>query len=280
MNRFQPKNKFLPISIYLLIYLCYASLFAQDLPDSNENKNILTEVLEKTGKYCELLERAALDFVCLEIISEKIYISRDDPLRRKWLRKNKFVYDYQLIKKDNIFRESRILLEENGVKRNEKNAELKTSVFQYEKVLFGPIDLLSLKRQEYYNYSIISKDTVSDKIIAVLDAVPKPETEEYYFPFGKIWVSLHDFSILQVEWSPRTVKNFGRVEEFAQIYKSEPDISLVTKFSIEKKGIRFPEEYKIVEAYINKKGKKFIRSETTVLYKDYRFFTVKTDVKY
>lgn len=177
MNRFQSKSKFLSIFIHFLIYIYYASLFAQDLQKSNESQNILNKVLEKTGKYCELLEKAALDFVCLEVISEKINISRDDPLRHKWLRKNKFVYDYQLIKKNNIFRESRILLEENGIKRNEKNAELKTSVFQYEKVLFGPIDLLSLERQKYYNYRIILEDTVNDKIIVILEAVPKPGPE-------------------------------------------------------------------------------------------------------
>ncbi len=34
------------------------------------------------------------------------------------------------------------------------------------------------------------------------------------------------------------------------------------------------------EAYLLKNGKKFVRSLTTILYKDYRFFTVELEVNY
>jgi hypothetical protein len=47
-----------------------------------------------------------------------------------------------------------------------------------------------------------------------------------------------------------------------------------------RRGFYFPSRYLIEEAYIDKKGKKIISSLTEVIYKDYKFFTVETDVKY
>jgi len=57
-------------------------------------------------------------------------------------------------------------------------------------------------------------------------------------------------------------------------------MTLVSEYKVEKNGIRFSSRYFIEEAYIGKKGKKFISSETTVIYRDYKFFTVETEIKY
>ncbi len=35
----------------------------------------------------------------------------------------------------------------------------------------------------------------------------------------------------------------------------------------------------IEEAYLNERGRKFVRSETTVEYTDFKFFTVEVEVK-
>jgi len=60
---------------------------------------------------------------------------------------------------------------------------------------------------------------------------------------------------------------------------AEPDVAIITEFSFEKNAIRFPGEYRIIEAYINKKGKRFLRSEIMVACRNYKFFSVevKTD---
>ena len=49
---------------------------------------------------------------------------------------------------------------------------------------------------------------------------------------------------------------------------------------MQKNGIRFPSRLVFEEAYINPRGEKFTRSETTVIYKNYKFFTVEVDIKY
>lgn len=61
---------------------------------------------------------------------------------------------------------------------------------------------------------------------------------------------------------------------------SEPSITLISEFLVEKNGIRFPNYFFIEEAYIDMKGKKFIRSETKVTFKEFKFFTVEVDVKH
>ncbi|MBP1768405.1 MAG: hypothetical protein H6P98_2520, partial [Candidatus Aminicenantes bacterium] len=66
----------------------------------------------------------------------------------------------------------------------------------------------------------------------------------------------------------------------ARKYGSELAVSLITEYGFEKNGIRFPSRDYSEEAYIKPDGKKFVRSRTSVVYKDYKFFIVETDVKY
>jgi hypothetical protein len=249
----------------------------QDISEKSAEQDRLKEILNKTGEYCRLLEKAAIDFICLEEISEKIDWSRDYPWIRPRFRENTYVYDYQFIKKDYGIEEARILLEENGMKRYEKNADLKTSAFQYQNILYGPIDLLSKARQDYFDYRIMTEDKVVDDTIVILEAIPR--SNEQFVASGKIWIKRDDFSVLKIIWHPKSIRNFEKVAEIAERYKSEPDVTIITEFSFEKNTIRFPGEYRIIEAYINKKGKRFLRSETTVDYRNYKFFTVevKTD---
>ena len=62
------------------------------------------------------------------------------------------------------------------------------------------------------------------------------------------------------------------------MYKAEPEITFVTEFGFEHNMIGFPSNCCIEEAYRDKKGRKIVRSETTVNYCDYRFFIVETEV--
>ena len=89
----------------------------------------LAPILNKALRYCRRLERAALDFVCLEEIAEKIDLSKDEedeiyvPLgtgirtqiriaKRK--QENTYLYDFQFTRKGELKRENRNLLEKNG----------------------------------------------------------------------------------------------------------------------------------------------------------------------
>ena len=280
------KNEMISILLVWMILVISLSLYPQDLPEQKK----LDEILTKAREYCEKLENAAFDFVCKEKIIEKIDMSgRDQVLSivrnipgnwgsNKRIKKNNYVYDYQLIKKGWYVMETRTLLEENGKERHEENAILKTQMFYFRKPLFGPTGLLSRYWQERLDYKLIDKETLNGEKILVIEAKPKPTFTRKHL-YGKIWIKESDFSILKIEWVPESMREYERIESVAEKYKGEPQITIITEFNVEKKGIRFPSKIFVEEAYITKKGKD-IRSETTINYDEYKFFTVEVDIKY
>jgi len=302
-NRFIKRDKKKKILIFFVSFILFTfpqNISAQNIPEDKATQIKLIRILGKTREYCSRLKNAAFYFVCMEEITEKIDHSRDRvlnimvqaPLSSRSnnkvetrfetpnkLEENKYVYDYQLIHKDYETKESRILLEENGDKKNEKDAQLKTQFFRYQKVLFGPIDLLSEYWQRHHDYKIVKEEILKGEKAIVIEAIPKPSLKQRHL-FGKIWVKESDFSVMKIEWNQKNIGNFLVIEEIARRYKAEPRITLIAEYDIEKKKIRFPSRYFIEEAYISQKGKKFIRSKTEVIYKDYRFFVVETEIKY
>jgi hypothetical protein len=244
----------------------------------------LAKILEEANAYCRRLEALALDYVCVESVSERV----DPYLDSKQLRLpfprnyptgvNNYKYDYQLVRKDGEIRENRVLIEENPMKKDEKEAQLKTSVFLLSRVLFGPIAVLSRERQNYYDYRIIEDVELKGDKAFLMEANPRPRFPQRIVS-GKVWIRREDYCILKIEWHQRSITNFWVIEDRAKRYKAEPKITFVTEFGFEKNTIRFPSQCFIEEAYRNKKGRKFVRSETTVQYSDYKFFTVETEIR-
>ncbi len=237
------------------------------------------------------MANSVLFFVCKEEITEKIYgrfsvsSTRDDirevyPRARGGTVKNVYIYDYQLIRKKNEFKEQRILIEENGKKKHEENAPLKTIFFRHENIVFGPIGLLSSYWQPRHDYRIIKEERMKGDKAIVIEATPKPG---YTFGhmYGKIWVRKSDFSILKIEWYQQSIKGYELVEETANWLRAKPHLSLIAEYGFEKNEIRFPSKYSLDEVYIMKRGgKRYRKSETVVLYKDYKFFTVEWEIKH
>ncbi len=250
-------------------------------------------ILKNAGVYCERLSKAALDYVCLEEISEKVDYSRDfqsnlasleyeGGTRRqyagRWYEERKFLYDYQYIRTGDIRKERRNLLEMDRSKLKVKieNSPLLTDMFYYQNVLFGPVNILEEQKQPFYDYELTGEDMIAGEKAVVLKITPRlpPATLS-----GKAWLRERDSAILKIEWHEKSIGEFAILEEQARKYKSEPQITMITEFGFEKNGLRFPSRHDIEEAYINEKGKKFVRSRTTVSYRDYKFFTVETQVE-
>ena len=280
------KRERILIPLFVLIVFS-TQIYSQRTEDNSIDQAELKTILTKCAEYCVKLGNSALDFVCIEEINEKINRTREissvwEPSYkdRKPIEKNKYIYDYQFIKKRQKMDETRILLEVNGMKKNEKNADLKTRAFIYQNVLFGPVELIDKIIQQYYDYTVRNEELFKGEEAVVIEAVPKPGKEQGYLPYGKIWIKKADFSILKIEWNQKTVRSFKAVEKIAKRYNAEPKIIIFTEFDFEKKGIRFPSRHVIIEMYVQENGTEFVRSETTVIYKDYKFFTVETEVKY
>jgi len=193
---------------------------------------------------------------------------------------NVYVYDYQLIRKDKNITEKRILIEENGRKKQEKDAPLKTELFYHKKIIFGPYALLSLEKQKNYDYKIIKTGKFHDDEALVIEAVPK-SAEAVDDLYGKIWVAQDDFSILKIEYEQTSIENPEVAKVLAERFDAEPHFTITAEYGIKKKGIRFPSQFTIDEAYIKPKShQRITRSKTIVDYYDYKFFVVETDVKY
>jgi len=266
------------ISVLILIVFS-AQIYSQraDLTKQAE----LEVILKKCAEYCKKLEHSSLYFVCTEEIIERIYYflrPTSIGLRPTGLfRQNTFIYDYQLIRKDNKIIERRNLIEENGKKKDEKDASLKTEMFEHKYVVFGPIGLLSENWQRHHEYRILKEEKIRGEKAIVLEAVPHSGQELKHL-FGKAWVRKDDFSILKIEWHQRSMGNFERIEEFAKELDAEPHITLISEYTFEKNGIRFPSKYFVKEEYSHPYRRNFRRSETTVTYRNYKFFTVETNV--
>jgi len=254
----------------------------------------LARILERTKEYCQKLEGAALDFTCIEKIEERTYSMIEDapegaaanPAGMAYNYKpantpyyaSTYVYDYQFVRKGNRKAENRVLIEENGKKKKNKDAVLTTTTVRVENALFGPIGLLGAAAQDLHEYRIAGEETEKGKKVLILEATLKASLDRVHCT-GRIWVREDDASILKIAWDQTSVGNFEIIQETAKKMNAEPRLTSVTEYGQEKSGLRFPSKDTTEEGYL-KHGRVQVRSLTTILYKDYKFFTVETQVKY
>ena len=287
------KNLKLSVLFFLLVIFTISIHYLKGHPQAL-SQGKLEEILTECGDYCEKLSHLVLYFVCREEITERInptdpkalgQFSPDDPkrIRKKaqshLFQKSVYIYDYQVIRRKNESKEKRTLLEENGQEKNEPNVPLKTKRFKHTYMVFGPIGLLSKYNQQFYDYRVIKQTKLNDEEVFVIEAVPKSDVESEKL-FGKIWIKRSDYSILKIEWNQTSLENYGEIEKFASNLNAIPQITLMTEFDFEKNNIRFPSKFSLEEEYIRKEGGRYLKSELIVRYKDYKFFTVETEVRH
>lgn len=254
-----------------------ATLPASSIPtvlliiQGQESSARLAAVLKKAETYCQRMDRAALDFVCLEEVTEMT--------RHFTPKTNVYLYDYQFIRKDNTVKEQRILIAVNGKKTDIRDSSLDTSMFQYKNVLFGPVGLLSQTWQAYHDFKFIREETVNKEKVVVIEATPGLNLAQPHC-YGKLWIKEDDGSVLRIVWDQRSIGNFQSVEEWAKMHDAKPEITAYCEYGYEKNGIRFPSRSYTENAYIDKNNRKFVNAEISIIYKDYKFFTVETKIKY
>jgi len=256
----------------------------------------LETILKKCAEYCERLANSALHFVCEETINEEINhghfggdrvvtISGGNIAMRSGaggrnIERNEYVYDYQLIKKGNKIEETRTLLKENGKKKHEKNAPLKTKRFYSKRSVYGPIGLLGNEQQGKYDYKIIKEQTIKKRKTYVIEVTPKINIEGNP-NFGKVWIDKEDFSVLKIEIKQESLAGFEKIDQESEKQKMTPRITTTHDYFIEKNGIRFPSKTVCEEIYVARMRRVRTRiSETRITYDNYKFFTVDTKIKY
>ncbi len=282
------------ISFFILVVFSFPIYSQRNDSDSTDQAE-LEVILKKCAEYCEKLNNSVLHFVCNEKITEvinnlgpssrrrsqsaRVYYFNEKGETASPITKNVYIYDFQLIRKENKIRERRILLKENGKTVNEEDAQLKTRRFGHKHVVFGPIGLLSDQSQQYYDYKIVKEESFKGEKVFVLEITPKPSIEIEAL-YGKAWVKKNDFSILKIEWNPVSVRNYEKIEELAKKIHAEPEITFVSEYDFEKNSIRFPSKYFVKEVYRSPGWGTYLKSEIKVIYNNYKFFTVEWEVKH
>lgn len=284
--------------------------FAQEVPAAAPDPFQLGPVLKQARQYCARLEKAALDFVCLEEVTEILDPSRDrretpmrfkpegstdsgtttyqgnptsrPPYRTSFLgnfvmtkTNNTYLYDYQFVRSEGKVEEKRALLEKNGRKADDKTPRPMVSAFNYSDILLAPVRLLDERFEEFYAYRLLGKEKTGGTEALVLEVSPRLTGVSRYLG-GKIWISVDDSSVLRIEWDPSTFGNFESVQATAESYKAQPEVRSYSEFGVEKNGLRFPSADLTEEAYRGADGKLFVRARTGIVYRDYKFFTVET----
>ena len=243
----------------------------------------LNVLLAKAAAYADRLEGAVFDFVCQEEIKEWINPALEVKVvgNRRVIRpiKRSLTYDYQCIRKGGKIHERRILLKENGKEKNEPNASLETSIFRYGTNMMGPVGLFGARFQPNYKYIFIEEERIKGRKVVVIEAIPRFEDPKATNLYGKAWIAADTGDILKIEWNEHRIGHYKIFEERGYKFKRKPRITLRSEFQVEKNGLRFPTTWYIEEAYLTKHGRAFIRSKTTVTYKDFKFFTVEVEVK-
>lgn len=289
--------------VVIILFGLSDQIFCDTIVCQNTNKisenDLLTEILIKSGTYCERLKAVALHFVCTEEVKEKIhkpYRILDSRWRIRGLKytteNNKYVYDYQLIRKEDP-EELRTLLQANKKRLRQENAWLKTKRFYYEYIIFGPIGLLGQDEQKEYDYTLLEPNKrLWGRSVCILEASPRKK-EESDSLYGKIWVDKDNGSVLKIEWEDQSLKNYTALVQDAKRYNAKLKLSFVSEYKIEKNGIQFPSRYYVKEflsrfntirytntIYTTSRPERMEKSELEVKYKDYKFFIVETEIKY
>jgi VWFA-related protein len=258
-------------------------------PESRYTPAPAESLLRSAAAYCRRLQDAALFFICREEVGERVSkaLLREPETGvtlREWLmlfegadRYRHWAYDYQLMRRQGRFRETRILLEGNGQVRHAENARLSTERFWHSNVILGPLGLLGEESQKIHWYRVIKELDMEGEPAIVLDVNPKGEGQASLY--GKAWVRIRDGAVLKIEWTPASMGNYDKIEMFAQMFHAKPLIAFASEYAFEKNGLRFPSSYSVEEAYLAGE-RRLSLSKTDVVYKDYKFFQVQTEVKF
>jgi hypothetical protein len=282
-SRNKLSDRVLAMAAGTLLFLSVCSLgisvftYQGDRSQGQSDQEKLEHILQKAGEYCARLNRIALYFVCTEDIVERIFTPyRRLPVSIGYSKtENRYLYDYQLIRKDKI-EESRILLRENGIPSSMKDAPLKTQRFLYKYIIFGPIGIFGFEKQKLYDYFFEKETKLWGKPTLIVKAVPK-NPKEVNCLYGKAWIDKNDGSILRIEWEGTSLGNYEAALATAKRIGAKPRLMHYSEYRIEKNGIRFPNLYKINEEYY--RTYRIEKSQLLVKYRDYKFFTVDTEVK-
>ena len=282
--------------ILILIFVLFTNqIYGQSDHSENRDQAQLELLLKKCAEYCERVKSIALLYVCQEEIQEKTNFYRiadtlrttpygiteivpGESLKLKRTRTSSYLYDFQLMKKEEKLNEQRILLEKNKRKKHIENAELEVR-FNAAYLIYGSVGFLSQYWQNDFEYKIIGQEDIDKIPAAIIKATPKPNNKENR-NFAEIWINEKDGSILQIEWEPESIIDYKGKNIELPVGNFKTVVVWKVTYGVEKNGVRFPGRQHIQEFLVSESGKRYLRNEIITSFNDYKFFIVETEIKY
>ena len=283
--------------ISILIFVLFSNqIYGLSDHSKNSDQAQLEFILKKCAEYCKRVKNIAMFYVCKENIKDKRKFYRVSntlrikpygspeilldvkTLRLRRTRNESYLYDYQLINKEQKLQEQRTLLKKNNRKKNIENAKLEAR-FNAKYLVYGPVGFLSRYWQNYFDYKIIGQESLGEIQTTIIRATPKPDNKENW-NFAKIWINEKDSSILQIEWESSSNFDFDGKNIASMSGDFRTIVMWRVTYGIEKNGVRFPSRQHIQEFLVSETGKRYLRNEIITVFNDYKFFIVETEVKY
>lgn len=267
-------------------------------PEEKTQEIKLKKILKGVGKYCDRLKKKSIYFFCKEYVKETIdysilgnNTSLAFGIKDRFYRKNSgiksesYIYAYQLIRDGNLVNETRKLLWNTGRRsRSAKRNEWETKSIIFKKIIFGPPGIFGFSWQSFYDYKIRGEDTFNREKVIIVESIPKfplkinPKIKRILL-FGKAWIKADDFTILKIEWEPKSIGNTNNLRKVAKRLNLKPNLTFITEYLFERDGIRYPTKGYYEEYFVNKKGKKSTLLTLDISYEKFKFFNVGTEVK-
>ena len=245
----------------------------------------LKTILERCDAYCRKLFHSSFDFVCIEDEMQEMG-GAGTPVNYMLLALKQpreagtvtYEYDYRLVRKDRKIREVRTRIRCNGRRVDEQVVEPPVDHPGVEKIIFGPLAMFESRWQWRFRYRILGEEPLWGEKAVVLDVIPRGRPEKNRF-FGKVWIHEKDGSVMKIAFNPKSLANFELVRSLVARQGGMPDMVVIAEYGQMRRGIRFPSRYFFEDAYVNAKGKRVLRFRNDHRYRDYRFFSISSEVK-
>ena len=261
----------------------------------------LQMVLDKCAEYCLKLSESALYYICEERMREKSKkikgsehgLSFSPPqaygqsfdissasigvLTLEGTNRHVYVYDYQLIRKEDKIEEKRIIMEKDGENVNFEKAPTETQHSYSMMPIFAPVQLLGIKQRSQFFFKRAKDEKIKRESVYVIEARPRPG-QTGYIRRGRLWVNKLDFRIVKTELETDFEEGYEQIFSECNRYYLKPHFLSMHYYEVDKNNLLFPSRSEFRVEYSGfLRTKRDIKSEVKIFYSNYKFFTVETD---
>jgi len=197
-----------------------------------------------------------------------------DPKRDK---RNIYLCDYQIFRKDKVVEEHRKILKENGKKPSEPNRLLQDKRYSALGSIFAPLKVLAEYSQVKFEYRIAGEEKVNGKKALILTASPKSGDEDGIWR-ARIWVEKGSFRVLKCEIEGVPIDGSEDILNECASLNIRPHFLMTFEYKTEKNGALYPWRSEILVAYSGIDAGGIVpRLKIFMNYNKYKFFEVATE---